>query len=231
VFIIYRKRPVISPSLFRSSTMEIQLALGNVFHILFYRPTPSHVADTSGQRTRLSSLVIYGDRYEGYVRGKERPLDDKICFWTAFVTCIIKTACPWGHALDGNSHPFTLPSLIRKVYRSPLYHIRTHTFMPAYEKSYYSVRVNERGRDTHTHIHMHVYTHTRIHLRVYIHICILHAHTTDRITSFYSLWHRSNTPVGIISLLTISHFNQHFHHQFQKVFTLSAWIYFPFILY
>jgi len=34
-FIIYRKRPVISPSLFRGSTMEIQLALGNVFHILF----------------------------------------------------------------------------------------------------------------------------------------------------------------------------------------------------
>jgi len=34
-FIIYRKRPVISPSLFRGLTMEIQLALGNVFHILF----------------------------------------------------------------------------------------------------------------------------------------------------------------------------------------------------
>lgn len=45
-FIIYRKRPVISPSLSRCSgaTMEIQLARGNVFHnILFYRATdPYH---------------------------------------------------------------------------------------------------------------------------------------------------------------------------------------------
>lgn len=82
---------------------------------------------------------------------------------------------------------------------------------------------------THTYVRKCIYAH--INVRIYIHTCILHAYTTDRSTSFCSLWHRSNTPVDIVSLLTISHFDQYFQHQFQRVSALSAWIYFPFIFY
>jgi hypothetical protein len=67
-FIIYRKRPVISPSLFRGSTMEIQLAFGNVFHILFCAGTFAGLPPPSDRYLRiLGHLFYWSVEYNTYV--------------------------------------------------------------------------------------------------------------------------------------------------------------------
>lgn len=128
LFIIYRKRPVISPSLFRSSTMEIQLALWKMFFISCFTDQSLPVRTPPPRWWRLGVLSCYDEA----VGGGESPFTRYIYIHThtyiydgqRFVfgqrllrVCIIKTVCPRGRSPDGNSRPFTsLPLHIRLIY-------------------------------------------------------------------------------------------------------------------